>query len=64
MKYCPECKEYRGKGDFCHECGTKLEEYGHCPKCKYELHPVDKYCPDCGTKVERTSNQHPRGIPK
>lgn len=39
-------------GNFCKECGAKIEKYIICKECEKKVNEEDKYCTNCGVKLE------------
>jgi TPR repeat protein len=53
-KYCPNCKIEVEVGNFCPECGTKLDDIQlelFCPECG-KVFDHGKFCSECGVKLE------------
>jgi hypothetical protein len=50
VRYCPKCgKILERKGDFCHECGTRI--LITCPSCGMKIKGNPKFCVKCGTNI-------------
>ena len=46
---CPKCGSIQN-GNFCSECGAKIEKEKFCPNCGSKA--TGKFCSNCGTKIE------------
>ena len=46
---CPKCGSIQN-GNFCSECGTKIEKEKFCSNCGSKA--TGKFCSQCGTKIE------------
>jgi hypothetical protein len=58
MLECPKCHCQLENGNFCPECGTKLQTVrveNYCPACKCIV-DKGKFCPECGTKLVAESD--------
>jgi hypothetical protein len=50
VRFCPKCgKILERKGDFCHECGTRI--LMTCPSCGMKIKGNPKFCVKCGTNL-------------
>src|SRR6185295_9103874 len=62
VKYkCPKCGASNPPtGNFCNECGEKLEGVGHrsCVKCGAKLQTGARFCSQCGTRQENEKCPH------
>lgn len=56
MKICPNCQTKYETGNFCENCGTKLQEEVqelHCPNCDIIVNESSKFCPECGSSLNK-----------
>ena len=53
MKRCRTHGDIFSIGDYCPECGEKLEEYWRyvCLSCGHKTNFTDKFCVYCGSQI-------------
>lgn len=52
---CPNCGNQTPKGEFCIECGAKLQNV--CPKCGKDVPKGAKFCLECGQRLGGEINE-------